>query len=45
MFDHDRYVGPGTSASEFQTRSEFKRQIIKINDTTRDMWTRIETQI
>ena len=29
-FDHDRYVGPGSSPSEFQTRSEFKRQIIKI---------------
>ena len=39
MFDHDRYVGPGSSPSEF------KRQIIKINTTTRDMWTRIATQI
>ena len=29
MFDHDRYVGPGSSPAEFQTRSEVKRKIIK----------------
>ena len=45
MFDSDRYVGPGSIPSQIQTRSEFKRQIIKINTTTRDMLTFIAPQI
>ena len=48
MFDHDRYVGPGSSPT-FQFKMRKLRQIAKglqICEATnvRDMWTRKETK-